>query len=223
MFHRLIASRPGPTGRQLERSGAVSLLAHLLVVGGAVWATIRPQTVARAAAPVVITWPDEPAPPGTDGVSLPMPTPPGNDGPVPVDLPADLARMDTRLPFDTASWRANSRAAGAVTTSPGGAGDVWTGPQVDEPPVLLAGRQPRYPEILRVAGVAGRVIVQAVIDTTGRAEPGSVALVESAHRGFDEPARAYILAARFRPGRVRGRPVRVLVRVPIEFALSRER
>jgi len=221
MFRQLVASRPDPAGPELKRGSAVSLLAHGLVVAGALWATVRPQATAPAAARVVITWPDNPITPAPDGLQLPAPS--GDFGPVPVSLPPDLPSVGTRLPLDPRIWLTTTGDGARITVPPSGSGDPWTGAQVDEPPALLAGRSPRYPEALRAAGMAGRVIVQAVIDTTGRAEPGSVIVVESPDSGFDEPARTYVLTAQFRPGRVRGRPVRVLVRVPIEFALSRSR
>src|SRR5207244_1635425 len=38
--------------------------------------------------------------------------------------------------------------------------------------------------------------------------------------GFDAPALDYVRRAVFRPGRVHGRPVRVLVRLPVDFRLT---
>jgi len=75
----------------------------------------------------------------------------------------------------------------------------------------------QYPNLLRQAGIEGRVIVRAIIDTTGRAEPASVQVVESPHPGFDQAARNFVLRTRFRPGRVHGRAVRVLIEFPVEF------
>jgi TonB family protein len=69
------------------------------------------------------------------------------------------------------------------------------------------------------AGTVGTVVVQVVIDTLGRAEPGSVVL-QSSHAGFEPAARAYVLGAVFRPGRTHGQAVRVLVRLPVDFRLK---
>jgi protein TonB len=85
--------------------------------------------------------------------------------------------------------------------------------------------QIEHPSLLRTAGIQGRVVVRAIIDATGRAEPQSVQVIESAHPGsahpgFDESVRRSVLGARFRPGRVGGRAVRVLIEVPINFRLS---
>ena len=79
---------------------------------------------------------------------------------------------------------------------------------------MLAGPPPAYPERLRAAGIEGRVVLQVVIDTLGRAEPAA-RVVESANRGFDAAALAFVRGALFRPGRVRGRAVRVLIRVAL--------
>jgi len=77
---------------------------------------------------------------------------------------------------------------------------------------------PAYPELLRAAGIEGRVVLQVVIDTLGRAEPAA-RVFESSNPGFDGAALACVRGARFRPGRVGGRAVRVLIRLPIAFTL----
>ena len=79
---------------------------------------------------------------------------------------------------------------------------------------------PSYPDGLRRTGTPGTVMVQLVIDTLGRAEPGPPVL-QSSHPGFEAAARAYLLGALFRPGRTHGRAVRVLVRLPISFTAGR--
>lgn len=90
---------------------------------------------------------------------------------------------------------------------------------VEQKPEPIEGPMLIYPEDLRQARVQGRVLVEAVLDTLGRAEPLSIRIVSSPHPGFDGPARGYMRWARFRPARVGGRPVRVLVRLPIDFKL----
>ena len=92
---------------------------------------------------------------------------------------------------------------------------------VDERPEVLSGPAVQYPDLLRQAGVTGRVLVQAIIDQTGRAEPASVKVVQSPNPGFDQPAKNYVLGALFRPARVHGHAVRVLVNLPIDFSIKR--
>lgn len=91
----------------------------------------------------------------------------------------------------------------------------------EEPALLLSHPQPRYPERLRQARVEGRVVVEVVLDTLGRAEPASLRVVRSAHPLFDAEASAVVLASRYRPARVGGRPVRVRILVPVGFSLRR--
>ncbi len=91
---------------------------------------------------------------------------------------------------------------------------------VEERPEVLSGPAIQYPDLLRQAGVTGRVLVQAIIDKTGRAEPASVKVVQSPNPGFDQPAKNYVLGALFRPARVHGRAVRVLVNLPIDFNIK---
>jgi len=90
-----------------------------------------------------------------------------------------------------------------------------------ERPVVVSGPRLQYPNLLRQAGIEGRVIVRAVIDTTGRAEPASVQVVESTHPGFNQAARDFVLHARFSHGRLHGRAVRVLITFPVNFRMGK--
>ena len=92
---------------------------------------------------------------------------------------------------------------------------------VEEPPVLLSHPVPRYPDILRQAGIEGRVVVEAVIDTAGRAERDGLRIASSSHALFAPEASALVLGSRYRPARFGGRPVRVRILVPVAFALRR--
>ena len=85
---------------------------------------------------------------------------------------------------------------------------------------MLSGPVLQYPDLLRQAGISGRVLVQAIIDTLGRAEPNSVKVLQSPNPGFDQSAKDYVLKALFRPARVHGRAVRVLIQTPVDFNLK---
>jgi protein TonB len=99
--------------------------------------------------------------------------------------------------------------------------DASTGlsPFVETQPEVLSGPLPRYPDLLRQAGIEGRVVLEAIVDATGRVEAGSVVVAEATNPAFVGVARAALLATLFRPGAVNGRPVRVKVRIPYEFTL----
>jgi protein TonB len=100
-------------------------------------------------------------------------------------------------------------------------GQVFLEAVVDERPEVLSGPPLQYPDLLRKAGVQGRVLVQAIVNTNGRAEPSSVRILQNPDPGFESIAREYVLRAQFKPGRVRGHPVRVLVNLPIDFKIRR--
>ena len=100
------------------------------------------------------------------------------------------------------------------------ADEVYSEATVDEPAAIVTAPPLEYPPALRHAGLQGRVSVQAVIDTLGRAELASVKVIARPNTAFDESARAYVLHAVFRPARVKGRAVRVLITVPVNYRIE---
>lgn len=98
-----------------------------------------------------------------------------------------------------------------------GAEGIFRVDQVDQAPTIASAVSPAYPASVKTARVDVRVMVSAVIDTLGRAEPNSVHIVSSPGADFDEPARAYVLAARFWPGGIGGRKVRVIMDIAVDF------
>ena len=217
MFEKLNAGRRGGA-RQVLSSGAVVLAAHVVIGAVAVWATLRPQVATGAESPpVLLPWPAEPAhdrsPAVPNGVTDPLP--PVLD--LATDSPIGLPPIDRGGTFDPTQWLHPGVVVGSASGEEAG---PLSSEVVDERPMLLAGPTPRYPAALRRAGVAGRVVLEVVVDTLGRVEPRSVSIVASPDPGFAVSARDYVLRALFRPARVHGRPVRVLVRLPIDFALT---
>ncbi len=225
MFDMLIESGHRTARRRLWPGGLIVLCAHLAVGAAAVSMTLRPHPAAGAeSVPVVIPWPQEAEHHGS--WSPPSPRPPeaipgvvSRIVDVPVGMPIGLPPIDRGAAFDPKSYVGPAVADGSPPDmDPRGEGSSDL--NVEEPPVLLAAPPPPYPELLRRAGIEGRVVVAAVIDTLGRAQPSSVSVVASPNPGFDSAARDYVVRALFRPARVHGRAVRVLVRVPIDFRLG---
>jgi periplasmic protein TonB len=216
MFTSLPAS--GPRSGLPFSGGMLAACAHGAVIAVAVWAT-----AVRA------------APPRATIVQLPLlPEPPVAHGPAPVRAPdigeclvCDLGHIPISIPagtFDSLLPRVSGTSPGAAvsTVDAGHGGDgVVSEDLVDQRPEVLAGPPLIYPELLRQAGIEGRVLVRAVVDTLGRVEVGSASVVASANPGFDATALAYVRRALFRPARVLGHAVRVLVEVPIEFQITR--
>lgn len=197
-------------------SAALSLTIHIALGAAVVWRTVDAHA-RRVQGPLVYVLPVPPAQPlssraAVSQVPLP-PVPPvvieGLPSPV-IALPA-VAPSVPPLP-------------GAVfATTPLASGGPLDLARVEEPPVMLAGPVPTYPELLRQAGIQGRVVLEAVVDTAGRVDPASLRVVASAHPGFVAPAQQALAATLFRPGRMHGRPVPVRVRLPIDFVLREGR
>lgn len=81
--------------------------------------------------------------------------------------------------------------------------------------------QRAYPPLLRDAGVGGRTMVEMVIDKDGRVVPGSVKVQESTHESFRDAAVRVAEKLRFRPAKLGGMPVKVLISLPIDWRLQR--
>lgn len=120
---------------------------------------------------------------------------------------------------------------GGITSGPSGTdGRGLAGPPdgvleeryVDRAPHILGTPvQPVFPTSLRERGINGRVSVQFVIDTLGRAEMSGVRVVEATDPQFAQSVRAVLPRYRFSPGEVGGQKVRTLVQLPFDFTLVR--
>lgn len=91
------------------------------------------------------------------------------------------------------------------------------------PPGTVGGtvvKQDRDRPTLLGTGAMAVVLHEAIVDTVGRVEPSSIRILASPSPGFDEPTRRWAASARFRPARLDGRAVRVLVNLPIDFATT---
>jgi len=75
-----------------------------------------------------------------------------------------------------------------------------------------------YPEIAKRAGVQGRVFVKAYVDENGNVT--KVELIRGIGAGCDEAAMKAVQSVKFKPGKQRGKPVKVQVTVPVLFKLQ---
>lgn len=90
-------------------------------------------------------------------------------------------------------------------------------PAAAEPGTLTA----EYPNALLSAAVAGRVVVEFVVDTAGRPEMETFGTIASTRPEFTDAARRAVAAARFTPALLQGRKVRQLVQLPFSFTVPR--
>ena len=148
-----------------------------------------------------------------DGLSLP--------GPITVVPPEFGAiSVSTPLPNPGATMPSFSPLYSRAVSTPGtGQPGGWGGLLTEDHAEVLTAPLPLYPDLLRQAGVQGRVVLEAVVDTTGRVSAQSISVVSTTNTGFVAPARQALLATLFRPAMIGGKRVRMLVRIPYEFAI----
>lgn len=197
-------------------SSAISLAAHVAIAAAVVLGTVdaRPRSASRPRQITMVIQSPAVAP---FAAGLPR----GAMGPETIVLPViPTPTIVTQGVTPARPVFAVEAANGSGVTLPASeAGGVWDAPFVEEAPQILAGPLPAYPELLRRAGITGHVVLEAVVDTEGRVEPGSLTVVSATNPAFVAPARRALAASLFRPARVHGRVVRVRVRVPVHFTL----
>ena len=98
------------------------------------------------------------------------------------------------------------------------------GPQaptgMNSPPELLVAAWPVYPAMLLAAGVTGRVVLEFVVDSSGRFLESSLRIVSTDDPAFVEPARIAVRRSQFRAARAGGAAVSAWVRQSIRFSLD---
>ena len=227
------AARTRRTGGTLA-----STLFHAALFAGAITATARgpvatptppeeilvpPVVVVRPPdAPVVRHSPSTPAPAGPQAPRLPV-----------VDrVPDAIPPIDVDVQVPVASDEEVARgAAGPLSQQSAGMPGGLAGPArdgalderyVDRAPRIVGNPvTPAFPSFLRERGVTGRVAIQFVVDTLGRAEMHGLRVVEATDSLFAQSVRAVLPRYRFTPGEVRGQKVRTLVQLPFDFTLVR--
>ncbi len=97
---------------------------------------------------------------------------------------------------------------------------------VEERPLLNRDGLPRtmeryYPSVLRDSRVAGRVVVELIVNEDGRVRDGSARVMETTHPAFAEATLRAVERFRFRPAKMSGVPVAVRVTIPINWTVPR--
>jgi len=235
MFTELLESR----GRRERRSavGVASACAHAALIVAAAVATSRaaPPPATRPLVDTMLVYhprPERAEPAGapraarqraTRTPETTLPSPPVArivDALPGIPLPeVPLGGVERALRSGPQSPAIGPTDAGGGAVAPGGVyavGDAY----VEKPALAAPGSpQPRYPELLRQAGVGGEVVAEFVVDTLGRVEPGTLRVVSSDHALFTAAVSAVLPSLRFLPAEAAGRRVRQLVRQPFSFAI----
>ena len=228
MFENLLESKAKK--QRTVGQTIMSLVLHGLLVFAAVKAT---QGVAETVKnrPVDTTMvflkppPPAPPPPPPPEVVVTNPPPKGFQTVVaPTDIPKDIPPIDIKQKaFDPKDFTGKGVEGGVATGVVGGSGpvdvkaQVFTEAELDDPVQPISQPTPRYPPVMQSAGIAGRVELEYIVDTTGHLEAPSLKVLKSSHQAFEEPAKEVIQKSVFKPARFRGRPVRQLGHQAVSF------
>lgn len=229
MLDRLVASAPvkgwsvpGTLISLMAHAGALYLIAQATVGSGG------RETGALVDTMMVFVQPESPDKPAPEALQdLPAAVLPAAFKTIvaPVSVPTDIPPIDLQQRFDPRDYTGVGKEIAAgdiarVTSDPGPAA-TYAEAAVDEKPEIIMSPPLKYPAVLRQAGIEGSVLIEVVIDTLGHAERASVRVVQSTHPGFDKEAMDVVTGSLYRPGRMRGHVVRVLVNVPVSFTIRK--
>lgn len=223
MFENLIESKPKPS--KTVKETVTSVIVHILIVLLAVRVTSgaaeQLQKVLEDTTMMFIT-PPEKTPPPPDAIVSANPPPQGFQTVLPPDqIPTEIPPVNLNDRFDPKDFTGKGTEGGIASGVVGGTGPVtgetFLEAQLDDPPVLISQGPRRYPPVLEAAGITGDVTFTFVIDTSGHAEAASFKIIKSSHPAFEEPARDMIVKSVFKPGRIKGHAVRVLVTQRVKF------
>jgi protein TonB len=151
-------------------------------------------------------------------VDKPEPLPPDRNTPQPPVEPADPDDDDAIATIDSTIFRENP--FNYVPTGP--KIDIVEFYKLEVKPKLLNNPIPKYPEIVRKAGIEGKLFVKMLLDTSGAVMDVKV-LKSSGNQMLDQAAIAAAFKCRFTPAMQRERKVRVWVARKFEFRLTDSR
>jgi len=220
----LIESRRKTSSRRLFGVGFASLAIHTAIIAGVVYATlhaassddrVRMDTTVVLLAPQEQQKPAEPPP-----VQLVDALKGFQTVAVPAQIPTDIPPIDLQQRFDPKDYSGSGIEGGRANGIVVDGSEVYAEAIVEERPELLSAPPPVYPALLKHAGIQGRVILRAIVDTTGRVEPTSVRIIKSPSAAFNQPTKDWVLKALFRPARLHGRGVRVFINLPVDYTLT---
>ncbi|HJQ11556.1 MAG TPA: energy transducer TonB [Gemmatimonadaceae bacterium] len=162
--------------------------------------------------------------------------------PPPVAVPTKIPSIDlSKAITNEADFSGKGVAGGTANGVKGGTGDADSkgkeagevkkpeeehhGPymefQVEKAVERIGGASPEYPASLRDRGVQGTVVIQFVVNENGRADPGSVKVLDSTDPAFTAAVKEALPRMKFSAAQIGGKKVSQLVQMPFQFHLNR--
>jgi periplasmic protein TonB len=149
--------------------------------------------------------------------------PPPPKPPIPIEAPSDDVLEDIEIASTEIDLNANMNAPPPPKEEKKVEEEPTYFVAVEEMPEPIGGIQAIqskiiYPEIAKRAGVEGKVYVLAFVDETGLVTNAKI--IKGLGAGLDEAALNAVKQTKFKPGKQRGKPVKVQVSIPIVFRLQ---
>jgi len=142
---------------------------------------------------------------------------------LPPTIPTTLPPIDPTAPVvDPSDFNGVGVPDGAVSDAGGApdAGGVYYAFQVEKQTVPIDGNpKPQYPSMLESARVDGLVLVQFVVDTTGRVDMSTFKVLEATNELFVDAVKRVLPGWRFYPAEAGGHKVPQLVQMPLVFTV----
>ncbi|MEO7415029.1 MAG: TonB family protein [Opitutaceae bacterium] len=155
------------------------------------------------------------ATPTSERSTLEEPLPRPDSGPITIIAPATPLFRSSNPTFDIPMVGApNGDLLGTETRG------IFSMTHLDKTPHAQVQATPDYPFSAKRDGLNGNVLVEFLVDETGRVSNPTV--VSSSDRIFEEPSLRAVLKWRFEPGRRDGKIVRFKMAVPVAFRLSND-
>ncbi|NUO62210.1 MAG: energy transducer TonB [Gemmatimonadaceae bacterium] len=237
MFDNLIETKKK---KQRSFGGTIlSVIVHVALIAGAVYATAQAREAVlekpkAEKVDFVEVKKEEPkqepekAPPPPDVTVAPPPPKGFQVLAAPVNIPNVIPDIDlSKKVTDEADFTGKGVAGGSGRGVEGGTGPVnnegaYFEFQVEKT-VLGSPENPRptYPSMLQSAGVEGKVLVQFVVDTSGRADMSTFKILESSHELFSQAVKQALPRYRFFPAEIGGKKVRQVVQLPFSFGIGK--
>ena len=228
MFNNLLESK---AKKQKSPAGVVvSTVLHVLIIFLAVKATLHAggkKDKLEEKVNFVEVKKDEPPPPKEKPPEVQVAPPPKGFQTLtaPVNIPdvlpdIDLSKKVTNEADFTGKGVQGGREKGIVAAPV--ENQTYFEYQVEKPVMQAPGSPtPRYPDILKSAGVEGEVVVAFTVDTTGRADISTLKILKSTHELFAAAVKSAMPSMRFLPAEVGGKKVKQLVQQPFVFNIMK--
>jgi len=217
------------------KATVLSVVFHAAAITGAVVATLQAKEAIEKPRAEKVEFvemkkdepppPEKPPEPPPEVVAAPPPPKGFQVLTAPIKIPDVLPEIDLSKKMTDEADFSGKGVAGGIAKGVGSApitDQTYFEFQVEKQVAPAPGNSPpRYPDMLRSANVEGEVLVQFVVDTTGRVERGSIKILKSSHDLFTNSVQSALGGMRFYPAEIGGRKVKQLVQQPFNFALTR--